>query len=330
MREKMESPINRATILEPLNPLQANNFKPALAANRSFVMCRGDTPCSAQAIVRSYNDLLPLTASVAVIVIANSTAVFASPLASEFKPWIDPAPKQLLAPIQNQPVAREQSFAVTREPVHHAGQKNTLNIFVRYTLKPEILESSPPDFRKFFKRIQQILSNYPNENDYWEVVNRNLTHIIIRENPELASLAVTLEVMPRQRLPYISTTTVSRTTEGQLYEKWGFSSMNNPVKLHGRKTLNIYAKYTYKSGISRFEYPDFLPIHHQLAQRLLNYRDKSDSWEMINRKLIEEVLRKHPEISALSLKLEALPTPQIPYPYSTTVTLPQPLPKILD
>ena len=58
--------------------------------------------------------------------------------------------------------------------IEHQGL-NTLNIQVDYGLKPGITPNEYPDFVPIYKSIDNFLVNYPNETDFWEIVNKNLT-----------------------------------------------------------------------------------------------------------------------------------------------------------
>jgi hypothetical protein len=56
--------------------------------------------------------------------------------------------------------------------IDHQGL-NTLNIKVDYGLKPGITQNEYPDFVPIYKSIDNFLVNYPNETDFWEIVNKN-------------------------------------------------------------------------------------------------------------------------------------------------------------
>jgi hypothetical protein len=53
------------------------------------------------------------------------------------------------------------------------------------------------------------LANYPNETDFWEILNKNLTQKLLAENPALDSLEIGIEVLPTNRLPYDRASIVS-------------------------------------------------------------------------------------------------------------------------
>jgi hypothetical protein len=52
-----------------------------------------------------------------------------------------------------------------------------------------------------YTTLDNFLANYPNETDFWEVLNRNLTPKLLPENPALDSLQIGIEVGQANRLP---------------------------------------------------------------------------------------------------------------------------------
>jgi hypothetical protein len=57
--------------------------------------------------------------------------------------------------------------------------------------------------------IDNFLTNYPNETDFWEILNKSLTQQVLAQNPALDSLQINLEVLPTNRLPYNRASIVS-------------------------------------------------------------------------------------------------------------------------
>jgi hypothetical protein len=217
---------------------------------------------------------------------------------------------------------RDWGFAFENYPMNHQWMANTLNIAVRYTLKPTASNHNAPNFTTIFNQVNRFLTHQP-QDDYWEIINRKLTDVILQENPALDSVTIRLQVQPRAKIPFACTTTVTRTKSGQLLELWSFSALNLPVSQQGGKAVNVYVDYTYKTRILDSEYPDFLIIQKQVAEFLKNYPNQFTNWEVVNRKLAGAVLGNHPAISSITLRLEALPTQQLPYTHSSTVTLAQ-------
>ena len=86
---------------------------------------------------------------------------------------------------------------------------NNLNIDVKYQYKPGITQDEYPDFVPIYTSIDNSLTNYPNETDFWEILNKSLTQQVLAQNPALDSLQINLEVLPTNRLPYNRASIVS-------------------------------------------------------------------------------------------------------------------------
>jgi hypothetical protein len=86
---------------------------------------------------------------------------------------------------------------------------NNLNIDVKYQYKPRIRQDEYPDFVPIYTSIDNFLTNYPNETDFWEILNKSLTQQVLAKNPNLNSLQINLEVLPTNRLPYNRASIVS-------------------------------------------------------------------------------------------------------------------------
>lgn len=214
-----------------------------------------------------------------------------------------------------------QGFWVSGYALEHQHMANTINIAVDYTLKDTIPALHKSNSTAWFNRITKFLIEYPNEDDFWEVVNRELTQTMLQEHPELRSLTISLEVLPRATIPYSCISTVTATDQDQVTQKWQFTSFNNLVHRWGRETVTASVEYTYRSGIAAHEYPDFVPIQQRLAEQLETYAKASDSWETINQQLAAMILAEHSTLTDITLELRAMPTSTRPYPYSTSVSL---------
>ena len=68
--------------------------------------------------------------------------------------------------------------------MNHQWMANTLNIAVRYRLKPNASSRNAPNFTTIFNQVTRSLAHHP-QDDYWEIVNRKLTEVILQENSAL-------------------------------------------------------------------------------------------------------------------------------------------------
>jgi sugar lactone lactonase YvrE len=212
------------------------------------------------------------------------------------------------------------NFTAVNYPINHQGLNN-LNIDVNYKYQDGIQNFQYPDFVPIYQSIDNLLVNYPNETDFWEILNKNVTQKVLAENPALLSVTVDLDILPTNRLPYDRSSLVTRTQDGKLGELWDFKFANYSIDHQGLNNLNIDVKYQYKLGITTDEYPDFVPIYRSIDNFLANYPNETDFWEVVNKKLTKKVLAENPALDSLQIGLEVLPTNRLPYERSSIVSI---------
>ncbi|MEP6518986.1 Vgb family protein [Microcoleus vaginatus] len=217
-------------------------------------------------------------------------------------------------------LTQKWNFTVANYPINHQGLNN-LNIDVNYKYKDGIQNYQYPDFVPIYKSIDNLLVNYPNETDFWEIVNKNLTEKVLADNPAISSVTVNLDVLPTNQLPYERSSTVTRTQDGKLGEAWNFKLPNYSIDHQGLNNLNIDVKYQYKPGITQAEYPDFVPIYKSIDSFLTNYPNETDFWEIVNKGLAQKLLAENPALDSLQINLDVLPTNRLPYERASIVSI---------
>lgn len=128
---------------------------------------------------------------------------------------------QSLAPARatqarQQKLSEDFSFLIKDFKIDHQGETNTLNISISYRYVVNIKNSEYPDFRWLAKDVESLLSNYPNKTDYWEIVNKRITGLLMEKYPAITSLTCELKVDPSPNVPYARS---SRATRERLRRK---------------------------------------------------------------------------------------------------------------
>lgn len=191
------------------------------------------------------------------------------------------------------------NFAIDHYRMQHHHGLQTLNITVDCTA--DAIDFSPK-LSAINGEISQFLSRYPNEDDYWEIINRELAKTILHNHPELSSISITLEVLPTARLPYTRASIVSQSRTGERLEEWRFAS-RMPVQVQG-DNLNYEVEYLYRNGITDTEYPNFVPISDRIAQLLLNAVSKGEPWSYANQDIAATMMQKYPVLDAFTSHVE--------------------------
>jgi hypothetical protein len=102
------------------------------------------------------------------------------------------------------------SFVIKDFKMSHQSQDNNLNISVHYRYAAGILNADYPDFRWLEKDIETMLNNYPNETDCWELVNKQMTSMLLKKYRSLASVTIEIEVTPSSVVPFLRSSKVTR------------------------------------------------------------------------------------------------------------------------
>ena len=103
---------------------------------------------------------------------------------------------------QHARVVEEFSFWIKDLKVDHQGDLNTLNISISYRYAGGIKATDYPDFRLLAKDIENFLATYPNEVDYWEVVNKRLTEMLLKKYSAVASVTSEIKADATKLVPY--------------------------------------------------------------------------------------------------------------------------------
>ena len=107
-------------------------------------------------------------------------------------------------------LSEEFSFLIKDFKINHQGEANTLNISITYRYVVNIANSDYPDFRWLAKDVETLLGNYPNKTDYWEIVNKQITALLMKKYPALASVTCEMTVDPSANVPYTRSSRVTR------------------------------------------------------------------------------------------------------------------------
>ena len=110
----------------------------------------------------------------------------------------------------SQALVEEFSFTIKDFKMDHQTQTNNLNITISYRYAVNIQKSDYPDFRWLDKEVETLLANYPNKDDYWEIVNKQITSLLLNKYPGIASVTCDLKVDPSSLVPYTRSSRVTR------------------------------------------------------------------------------------------------------------------------
>ena len=111
-------------------------------------------------------------------------------------------------------LVEEFSFVLKDFRMDHQAQANNLNISISYRYTANIIKADYPDFRWLAKDVETLLTNYPNEDDYWEIVNKQITSLLLKKYKGIVSVTCEIRVDPSSVVPYTRSSRVTRERSG--------------------------------------------------------------------------------------------------------------------
>lgn len=136
----------------------------------------------------------------------------------------------------------------------------------------------------------RFLNSYPNEKDFWEIMNVKMASCLIQKYPSMRSLDIEIAISPDDYVPFYRKSLL-KYREGRFEEYFSFVY---------EKPLRLEVWYTYKEEIRPEEYPDFRLIYHALDQ--FAHEMLTLDWETLRPLLIEHLLGQFPMLSTLDLQ----------------------------
>lgn len=136
-------------------------------------------------------------------------AVFMSLQIMTYPVMAQPLSTQTLSPCD-----RQQEIFAFQMPNYATSLQGgeVLNFTVTYRVTPEAsTKNDYPDLIPLTKEIDRYLNTYPNNNDYWEIINKKLVQHLLDQYPQMSSLSIELKIPPKLQEPFARTSIVSNT-----------------------------------------------------------------------------------------------------------------------
>ena len=195
------------------------------------------------------------------------------------------------------------SFQIEDYAIEHQGQA-VIDLSVDLDYKEGINEY--PDFIPIQESVLNFLVEYPNETDFWEILNKNLVTELLTEpiptddgieynlDEILDSLTVDIDIQPGSAdIPNSRSSMVVGNVEGEeisFDESFSFKVIDESL---GETVTDFSVDLDYKDGIGEdnpFEYTDFLPIQDFILDFWNNFPREDNFLEITNKTLVSDLL----------------------------------------
>ena len=121
------------------------------------------------------------------------------------------AKQQAISKSENLDLVSEEFFFLIQDfKMNHQSEVNNLNIKIRVRYENGITESKYPDFRAIAKDVEEFLNNYPNRIDYWEILNKKLTLLVLKKYSMLSSITSEIQVSLSEKVSYTRSSIITR------------------------------------------------------------------------------------------------------------------------
>ena len=209
------------------------------------------------------------------------------------------------------------SFEISDYGLDHQGGA-IVDIDVNLDFKEDIGLDDPfayPEFVSIVNFIKDYLVAYPNETDFWEILNKNLvTALLTQTIPttfgveyQLAEVvdALTVDLQVESGSSLVSYDRASKVTGSpgadgiDFDEEFSFAITDYGLDHQGGAIVDILVDMDFKEGIGAtnpFDYPEFVSIVNFIKDYLVAYPNETDFWEILNKNL------------AAALMTQAIPT----------------------
>jgi|ERR1043166_3726311 hypothetical protein len=140
----------------------------------------------------------------------------------------------------------------------------------------------------------------------------------------LVLLSASLTTVHSQSLAHarvIQTAQQRQHSGGPLHEEFSFLIKDFKIDHQGEtNNLNISISYCYVVNIANSEYPDFRWLLKDVETLLSNYPNKTDYWEIVNKRITALLFEKYPALTSVTCELKVDPSCEVPYSRSSRVT----------
>ena len=194
-------------------------------------------------------------------------------------------------------------FTIPNYSIEHQGGA-ILDVTLDYTYKPDL--GNPElyfEFQQVANYIDNFFKNYPNETDYWEVLNKNLSKQLSSDtihrdfgfsgldyklSDSLTDLTTTLAVQQGSGdVPYPRSTIVANNLATEPSERFRFTIPDYAVEHQGDATLDVTLDYQYRPAAKGYPNPyfEFQQVAHFVEDFFQRYPNETDPWEVVNTQL---------------------------------------------
>lgn len=179
----------------------------------------------------------------------------------------------------------------------HQQEWRNLSITLEYETVPYEKASNAALVKE---HIHQFLDEYPNQTDFWEIMNLNLVRSLLTEFPDIQKLKTILSLKPDRTLSFPRESRINYDVNNNaLQESFGFTKLNYAICSETFSSLDLSVFFDLKDNPAQFGYPDYQWVDQAINEFFKEHPLSFSQWQHLKPKLEEFLLERFKTLSEI-------------------------------
>ena len=192
-------------------------------------------------------------------------------------------------------------FSVRGLKICHQNKWRNMTVELEYDTN---FNENPVDAQSIRKDVLEFLNSYPNQSDFWEVMNTKLVDSLIQKFPAINILRSKLSLAPDASLSFhrASIAEYDRQKEN-LHESFGFVKPHYAICNDTFRLLDLHVDFSLKSHPAAEDYPDYQWVDRAMEEFFSKHRLSFSKWKDLKPQLEQFLLEKFPTLTAIDIQM---------------------------
>jgi len=197
--------------------------------------------------------------------------------------------------------AEHAGFFVRGLKICHQGEWRNMTVFLEYESE---IDGNAMDIQNVRNHVRWFLEGYPNTTDFWEVMNTNLVHSLVKKFPDINVLKSTLSLAPDKTLIFPRESIVQYDISSEnIKESFNFTKLNYLICTETFKSLDLHVAFDLKDNPTPADYPDYQWVDQAMEEFFEVHPIKLSGWSIVKPQLEEFLLERFPTLTAVEVQI---------------------------
>lgn len=152
--------------------------------------------------------------------------------------------------------------------------------------------------------VRQFLNEYPNETDFWEIMNGHLVRALLQEFPDMQKLKSVLSLKPDRTLSFPRESTVIYDINTTVMkESFGFTKLNYKICSETFQSIDLSVSFDLKANPAPFDYPDYQWVDDAMNKFFKDQPLSFSKWETLKPQLESFLLENFATLSDIQVSI---------------------------